>query len=120
MSSSIGSPIPHAKISVEGRKHDIYAAETGDYWRLLVPGRYNVTASAVGYETLTRSVNVPSYGENVGDGEVTLDFTLMRDDPQHWYDCLLQFHVHSAINMKLIRIFNKVESWTSFTTRLLE
>lgn len=85
VSSSIGTPIPHAKISVEGIKHDIYTAERGDYWRLLVPGRYNVTISAVGYETFTQSVNVPSYSENLRDGEVTLDFTLMRDDPLHWY-----------------------------------
>jgi len=92
VSSSIGTPIPHAKISVEGRQHDIYTAESGDYWRLLLPGKYNVIVTAVGYETLTQNVNVPSYGENE-DGEVTLDFTLMRDDPSHWYDYLfgLQF-----------------------------
>lgn len=106
VSSSIGTPIPHAKLSVEGIKHDIYTAEKGDYWRLLVPGRYNVTVSAVGYETLSQSIDIPLYGENE-DGEVTLDFTLMRDDPQHWYNHLLQFQIHSAIyscKMKLIHI----------------
>lgn len=91
VSSSIGTPIPHAKISIEGIKHDIYSAERGDYWRLLVSGRYNITVSAVGYETLTQSVDVPPYvAENAGDGEVTLDFTLMRDDPLHWYNCLFK------------------------------
>lgn len=90
VSSSIGTPIPHAKISVEGREHDIYTSEGGDYWRLLLSGRYNVTVSAVGYETLTQTVDVPPYGKNVGDGEVTLDFTLMRDDPLHWYGLFIR------------------------------
>lgn len=73
---------------MEGIRHDIYTAEGGDYWRLLVPGRYNVTASATGYEALTQSVTVPRADDAAG-GEVTLDFTLMRDDPLHWYDYLL-------------------------------
>lgn len=92
MSSSIGTPIYHAKISIEGIKHDIYTAEGGDYWRLLIPGQYNVTVSAVGYESFTQNINVP-YGENIGDGELALDFTLMRDDPLHWYDYYLKYHL---------------------------
>lgn len=109
MSSSIGTPIPHAKISVEGRKHDIYTAEGGDYWRLLLPGKYNITVTVVGYETLTQNVEVPPYGENIGDGEVTLDFTLMRDDPLHWYNCLfqMQFKKHTpAIARYEIDVFS--------------
>ncbi|XP_077256149.1 carboxypeptidase D svr [Temnothorax americanus] len=113
--SSIGTPIPHAKISVEGIKHDIYTAEKGDYWRILIPGRYNVTVSAVGYETLTQSVVVPSYDENVGDGEVTLDFTLMRDDPQHWssaYDFRLMVNLQNGYlkNSDLSARFSQLES----------
>lgn len=99
MSSSIGTPIPHAKISVEGIKHDIYTAERGDYWRLLVPGRYNITVRAVGYETLTQNVEIPSYGNNPGDGEVTLDFTLMRDDPLHWYDYLFKVRFNTFCDL---------------------
>lgn len=44
---------------------------------MLVPGKYNITVSASGYETLTQSVDV-------GSGDTTLDFTLMKSDPMHW------------------------------------
>ncbi|XP_034945096.1 carboxypeptidase D isoform X2 [Chelonus insularis] len=96
--SSIGNPIPHAKISVEGINHDIYTAESGDYWRLLVPGTYTVTASAVGYESSTQIVKVPSSRKS-RQQEVTLDFTLMRDDNEHWssaYDFRLMNNLKSG------------------------
>lgn len=38
--------------------HDITSVRNGDYWRLLVPGKYEVTASKLGYEAKTRSVIV--------------------------------------------------------------
>ncbi|XP_011256547.2 carboxypeptidase D [Camponotus floridanus] len=115
VSSSIGTPIPHARISVEGIKHDIYTTEAGDYWRLLVPGRYNVTVSAVGYESLTQDVNVSPYGEKIGDGEATLYFTLMRDDPLHWssaYDFGLRANLQSGYltNSDLSARFSQLEN----------
>ncbi|CAG9126421.1 unnamed protein product [Plutella xylostella] len=76
--SHIGHPLPDANITVEGIEHSVRTAKHGDYWRLLLPGTYNVTASKRGYESITERVTVPA------NGSVSLNFTLMADDPQHW------------------------------------
>ncbi|XP_075355501.1 putative carboxypeptidase X1 [Mycteria americana] len=55
--------IANAIISVDGINHDIRTAFDGDYWRLLNPGDYEVTARAEGYEAATQPCRV-SY-ENV-------------------------------------------------------
>ena len=69
---SQGSPIPDASIHVDSRRKEVYTAKDGDYWRLLLPGGYKVTATARGYEPLTKDVTVT-------DGEAAeLNFALKK------------------------------------------
>ena len=53
-----GSPIQNAVISVKGRGHDVTTTKDGDFWRILAPGTYQVTASAPGRKKVTQDVQV--------------------------------------------------------------
>ena len=65
-----GNKIKGARISVGDRKHDIRTADEGDYWRLLVPGTYDLEAHAKGFKPSAVSVEIPL-------GEATVvNFTL--------------------------------------------
>ncbi|XP_053505301.1 carboxypeptidase D, b isoform X2 [Ictalurus furcatus] len=66
-----GMGIPDSNISVSGTGHIITTWIFGDYYRLLLPGTYNITASSLGY--------LPSTVNNVKviEGKATLlNFTL--------------------------------------------
>ncbi|XP_041602121.1 inactive carboxypeptidase-like protein X2 isoform X1 [Vulpes lagopus] len=68
-----GKGIPNAVISVEGVNHDIRTASDGDYWRLLNPGEYVVTAKAEGFTSSTKNCMV---GYDMG--ATHCDFTLSK------------------------------------------
>lgn len=68
-----GSPIPNAVISVKDRYHDVTTASSGDFWRLLTPGNYDVTASALGRKDVTLNVQV-----HPNEPATHLQFTLRK------------------------------------------
>lgn len=69
--TSDGTGIPNATISVQGIDHNITTAHTGDYWRLLTPGTYSVTASAHGYKQVITYATVSKEGVEVVDFRLT-------------------------------------------------
>ncbi|XP_022710444.1 carboxypeptidase D-like isoform X2 [Varroa jacobsoni] len=53
------APVKQATVAVEGIKHNVTSSLRGEFWRLLLPGTYNITVTAPGYKTLLkRNVSV--------------------------------------------------------------
>ncbi|KAL9950766.1 hypothetical protein ACROYT_G043323 [Oculina patagonica] len=65
-----GEPLTDATISVADRRHDVTTSKDGDYWRLLVPGSYEITARAKGFQPQTHLVEF-----HASEGKV-VNFTL--------------------------------------------
>ncbi|EDV92196.1 carboxypeptidase D isoform X2 [Drosophila grimshawi] len=78
--SSIGTPIAGAAIGLDGGNHTTFSGTFGDYYKLALPGRHNLTVLADGFAPLRVEVEVPD-AEPFGKRNPV---TLMRDDPQHW------------------------------------
>ena len=71
---SSGKVVGKAKVVVEGIAHNVTSSENGDYWRLLIPGKYNIEVVAKGYVTARkRNVFITK-----GDATV-LNFVLEKD-----------------------------------------
>ncbi|XP_014246155.1 carboxypeptidase D-like [Cimex lectularius] len=77
VTSSSGNYIRGVNIFVSNGSKPVRTYINGDYWKLLLPGTYNVTAQIDGYEEQTKTVKV----ENKG---VSLNFTLQRTDSMAW------------------------------------
>ncbi|XP_065821563.1 adipocyte enhancer-binding protein 1 [Labrus bergylta] len=70
-----GNPLSNATITVEGIRHDVRTALGGDYWRLLNPGEYRVTAKAEGHTPQTRLCMV-----GYDSGATPCSFTLAKSN----------------------------------------
>nr|XP_045606806.1 carboxypeptidase D-like isoform X3 [Procambarus clarkii] len=112
-----GNPISNATVSVAGIDHDIVSASDGDYWRLLAPSEYLVTAYANGYEASSVNVEVPHLWA------VQVNFTLKADDSSTWSaeddfgveDNLMQDYLNnSALNAAMADIENKYKDVAEF------
>uniref|UniRef100_A0A672YE99 Si:ch1073-459j12.1 n=1 Tax=Sphaeramia orbicularis TaxID=375764 RepID=A0A672YE99_9TELE len=89
-----GNPIANATISVEGINHDVTTSPTGDYWRLLNPGEYRVTARAEGFSPVTKLCVV-----GYQSGATACSFNLAKSNwdrikqvRQHWPETTLHPH----------------------------
>ncbi len=68
-----GKGIAGASVDVLDRQHMITSVADGDYWRLLLPGEYEIVVSAKGYTSANVTATVPA------NGTVTVNFTLAVD-----------------------------------------
>uniref|UniRef100_A0A670ZGA0 Carboxypeptidase Z n=1 Tax=Pseudonaja textilis TaxID=8673 RepID=A0A670ZGA0_PSETE len=103
VSDKFGNPIKNARISVKGIRHDILTADDGDYWRLLPPGTYIVSAQARGYTKVLKKVTLPAKMAKAG----RVDFVLQalngkfRKLPtRQVYDPLEDFDPHAQTELR--------------------
>ncbi|XP_045294518.1 carboxypeptidase N catalytic chain isoform X1 [Leopardus geoffroyi] len=78
--------LAEAVISVSGINHDVTSGDHGDYFRLLLPGTYTVTATAPGFDPETVTVTV-------GPGEPKLRSIWPREEKRKKDYLLEGFHV---------------------------
>ncbi|KAF1744801.1 hypothetical protein MXB_5616 [Myxobolus squamalis] len=80
-------------ISVDGINHPILSSKYGDYFRLLLPGTYIVTASKQGYTSQSKKIAVD------GTSPVRVDFDMIKSSTQIVKKGYTRGHVR--INRKL-------------------
>ena len=75
---SEGAAVPNATITVLDRDHNITATGQGEYWRLLIPGVYQILVTAPGHHSQLKNVTIRS------GRAVQVNFTLTaNNENQH-------------------------------------
>ncbi|KAL1260791.1 hypothetical protein QQF64_008618 [Cirrhinus molitorella] len=123
--SKDGSGIPNAMITVDAINHPITSNIAGDYWRLLVPGKYQLTASAQGYSPVRFFVTVPNEGVQIvnftlarihsyTNGQITEDTTPILDpNVQEFQSLIKQLSGKSGLD----KLFKDTNTQSSFRYR---
>ncbi|XP_030195877.1 carboxypeptidase N catalytic chain isoform X1 [Gadus morhua] len=88
------NPIGNAEVAVSGINHDVTSGPEGDYYRLLLPGTYTVTATAPGYHPSTSTVTV-------GPAEAIQLHFYLKSAPKH---NLNTKHHHSKKNLSSTKV----------------
>ncbi|XP_026545885.1 carboxypeptidase D [Notechis scutatus] len=80
--SVTGAALENATIAVAGVAHNITTGQFGDYYRLLVPGTYNITASVSGYLPVTmENIEVKEANATVVDFSLHPAVTVLTSRP---------------------------------------
>ena len=94
-----GTPIKNASIRIKDRSKDIYTWHTGEYWRLLLPGIYDIEASAPGFITSASAVQIIA-------GQVKiLNFHLKPSNSNDYISSACVGNKHFIIALSCIHLF---------------
>ncbi len=94
-----GEAVPGALIEVQGIDYGVKTSMNGEYWRLLLPGKYSLQVTATGYQNLDLDVTV------VNDGPTVLDVKMIRslpDNPETEYQIYQEFGHHNYTEMETL------------------
>ncbi|XP_063957990.1 carboxypeptidase D-like [Lytechinus pictus] len=68
-----GNPLEGAEVMIVGRDIPHYTTYEGEFWRILLPGSYELQVSMEGYITWTSSFRVDNYIYNVKELDVNME-----------------------------------------------
>ena len=75
MTDTDGQPVEGAAVRIRGRNKDVLTTKSGEYWRVLVPGRYRISAVKDNMESVEEEVEVV---EDAVEGP-TVNLTLTKE-----------------------------------------